>query len=38
MWFGEEQRENIIKITCLKDSGLHLQNINNYYTVNSEHN
>ena len=38
MWLGEDQRANIIKTTFLKEIGLRLQNINNYSTLNSEHN
>jgi hypothetical protein len=36
MWFGEDQRENIIK-TCLKRDWTTPSNINNYSTLNNEH-
>ena len=37
MWFGEDQRENIIK-TQLKRDWTTPSNINNYSTLNNEHN
>jgi hypothetical protein len=37
MWFGEDQRANIIKTHVPRDWNLSLD-INNYYTLNSEHN
>ena len=38
IWFGEDQRVNIIKYTCVKEIGLRLQLWNNYSTLNIEHN